>query len=331
MRLLIDIVNYRTALWCIACLRSLLDEVRSIRDIHVVVADADSRDGSVEQINAAIGDEGWNGWVTVVPLERNGGFAFANNTIVRRALMSRDAPEAVLFLNPDTLVKPGAIRSMLQVLEGASGIGIVGSALENMAGDLEVTGHQMIRPLSELLRGARFDLLCRWFPRYVVSPRNTEQQRPFACEWVSGAAMMVRREVFEQIGLLDEGYFLYFDEVDFCFRAMAAGWQIWHVPHSRIVHTQGASTGIQEGTCLPACWFESRRRFFVKNYGMGGLILADICWAIGRLSLHARQRLRLGGNACADPKSLLFDILWRDAKAIMTGQTFQIKSQGDLL
>jgi GT2 family glycosyltransferase len=257
-----------------------------------------------------------------LPLERNGGFASANNAILRQALSSRDPPDFVYLLNPDTVVRPGALRALLDVLEHDPRIGIAGSALESPAGVLECAAHQMIRPLSELVQGARLHILTRLIPRYVVSPPC--KPLPHACEWVSGAAMMIRRKVLDDIGLLDDKFFLYFDEVDYCFRALSAGWQIWHVPQSRVLHREGASTGIREPGRRPQYWYDSRRRFFVKSYGVAGLILADLCWAVGRLSLHLRRLLRLGGTVQGDPRWLSLDILWGDAKAIVTGQAFRI-------
>jgi len=211
---------------------------------------------------------------------------------------------------------------LLEVVESNPAIGIVGSALESSDGESRVGAHQMIRPFSELLQGAHLNLLYKMFPRHVVSPPRRDGNHH--CEWVSGAAMMIRREVFEQIGLLDEGYFLYFDEVDFCFRAIAAGWQVWHVPQSRVQHLEGAATGIRQAGRRARYWHESRRRFFVKSYGVAGLVFADLCWTIGRLSLHVRRLFGLGGSLRGEPRWITSDILWGDIKAIVTGRAFQI-------
>jgi GT2 family glycosyltransferase len=90
-------------------------------------------------------------------------------------------------------------------------------------------------------------------------------------DWVTGAAMMIRKEVLSEVGLLDDGYFLYFDEVDFCFRARQAGWPAYYVPDSVVTHLQAQATGItddrKDKRRYPDYWFDSRRRFFVKNRG----------------------------------------------------------------
>jgi len=98
-------------------------------------------------------------------------------------------------------------------------------------------------------------------------------------DWVAGASILVRREVFDAIGLIDEGYFLYFEEVDFLLRAKRAGFRTFYVPTSRVIHHMGASTGVtdekQPPRRLPSYWFDSRRRYFLKNHGMAHALLAD--------------------------------------------------------
>src|SRR5258707_812112 len=106
MNLLIVIVNYQTAGLAIDCLRSLEDEVRGLPETRVVVTDNASGVGSVARLEAAVRDNGWDGWARVQPLEKNGGFAFGNNAAIRPALASDDPPRYVLLLNPDTVVRP---------------------------------------------------------------------------------------------------------------------------------------------------------------------------------------------------------------------------------
>jgi GT2 family glycosyltransferase len=104
--------------------------------------------------------------------------------------------------------------------------------------------------------------------------------------------MLIRREV--DVGPLDEGYFLYFEEVDFCRRARRAGWRCWYVPGSRVVHLVGASTGVSDPRHkikrMPDYWFESRRRYFVRNHGLAYAGLADLAKIAG-LSLRRCRRI----------------------------------------
>jgi GT2 family glycosyltransferase len=118
---------------------------------------------------------------------------------------------------------------------------------------------------------------------WVVAPPASDQ--PHQTDWVAGASMMIRREVFESIGLLDEKYFMYFEEVDFCLRANRAGWKCWYVPESRVVHYVGQSSGVTDTKRppkrLPTYWFDSRRRYFLKNYGWLYAALTDVIWILG--------------------------------------------------
>ena len=143
--------------------------------------------------------------------------------------------------------------------------------------------------------------------------------------------MIIRRQVLEDIGLMDESYFLYFEEVDFCRRAYQAGWECWHVPDSHVIHLEGASTGIRtKAQRRAAYWFDSRRRFFAKHYGITGLVAADVLWFIGRLSYLLRSSLHLctQNNTNCDPKWFMFDLLWGDLKSILVGRAWNISQKG---
>ena len=134
---------------------------------------------------------------------------------------------------------------------------------------------------------------------------------PHLVGWVSGAAMLVRREVIDAIGLFDAAYFLYFEETDFTLRAKRAGWDCWHVPTSRIVHLVGQASGVNTRDTRPkrrpAYWFESRRRFFVKNHGLVRAAGADLCATVA--VLLARLRSALTGRPTAFPPCFLRDLL----------------------
>jgi N-acetylglucosaminyl-diphospho-decaprenol L-rhamnosyltransferase len=118
-------------------------------------------------------------------------------------------------------------------------------------------------------------LLDRWAVAQPMSQLAAQQ-----VDWICGASMMIRESVFEAIGGLDEGYFLYFEETDFCLRAHRAGFTTWYVPQSRVMHIGGQSTGVTERNTaprrLPAYWFESRRRYFTKAFGLGHAMAIDL-------------------------------------------------------
>lgn len=324
----IVIVNYRTPELAVDCLRSLFPQVDALNNGRVVVIDNNSGDDSVPKLQSAIAQNSWSNWAEVMPLDRNGGFAYGNNAGIRAALASSDRVDYVMLLNPDTLVRDGAIGALVGFMKSHSRAGIAGSLLENADGGVDCSAHRIHSPLSELDAGARLGLLSRLLLRHVVSdpPRSEAHQ----CDWVSGASLIMRRAVLDDIGLMDDGYFLYFEEVDFCFRAKRVGWQVWYVPQSRVMHLEGAATGIRAvAKRRPKYWYDSRRRFFVKQYGVPGLVVADLFWAMGRATFLLRRLLRLGGGQSAhDPKWFMFDLLWGDLRAILTGQVWTTKHAG---
>lgn len=324
----IVIVNYRTAGLVIDCLRSLRAQIGDLdnSNIRVTVIDNNSCDGSALKLAAAIVHEGWSLWAEVMPLDKNGGFAFGNNAGIRKALASAEPVDYLMLLNPDTVALPGAIKSLLDFMDTHPFVGIAGSQLESADGSVDSSSHTFPSPLSELEGAARLGMLSRLLHRYVVTP--PPQSFSHQCDWVSGASMIIRRQVIENIGLMDENFFLYFEEVDYCRRAHQAGWQCWHVPASRVIHLEGASTGIRAIAKRRAgYWYDSRRRFFAKHYGITGLIAADALWAAGRLTYLLRRIMRLGANKNLDnsPKWFMFDLLWGDLRAILIGRVWHIQ------
>lgn len=318
-------VNYRTPELTIDALRSLSMQVVDLEGGHVVVVDNNSLDGSVEKLTAAVKREGWSGWASIMPLDRNGGFSYGNNAGIRAALASEDHVKYVMLLNPDTVAREGAVKALVDFMDDHPRVGIAGSLLEKPGGEVECSAHRFHSPLSELDTGARLGPLSRLLYRHIVWGRPSAVVHQ--CDWVSGASLIVRREVIEQVGLMDEGYFLYFEEVDFCRRAREAGWECWYVPDSRVMHLEGASTGINAvAKRRGGYWYDSRRRYFVKHFGIAGLVAADVLWAIGRSMYSIRRILTLGAArfTANDPKWFTFDLLWGDLRAMLNGKAWSI-------
>lgn len=322
----IVIVNYKTANLVTHCLESLLGQKDALNGGKVIIIDNDSNDRSVDQLQAFINLKSWKSWVEILPMPRNGGFAYGCNAGIKRVLSINQAVHYVMLLNPDTLVREGAIASLVDFMDANNHVGIAGSQLENSEGTIENSAHRFPSPISELLEGARLGLLSRLFSRHEITPPfngNLHQ-----CDWVSGSSMMIRRQVFEQIGLLDEIFFLYFEEVDFFFRSAKAGWQTWYVPIAKVMHIEGASTGIKSVKRRPQYWYDSRRRYFLKHFGMLGLLSADVLWLIGRLSFVMRRCLGLVKKTYTnDPKYLTWDIVSGDARNILTGKALYLDKE----
>jgi hypothetical protein len=305
----IVIVNYKTPQLAIDCLRSLENEVGSEPDWRVLIVENASGDGSTEALQKAIEAGGWRAWAEVIPLERNAGFAGGNNVAVRRLLEGPHPPDYILLLNPDTVVRPGAVRALLDFMQANPRVGIAGSRLEDPDGTPQRSAFRFHGIASEFEWGIRIGLISRLLRRWVVAP--PVQDEPHPTDWVAGASMIVRRDVFASAGLMDEGYFLYYEEVDFCLAARRAGWPCWYVPASRVVHLVGQSSGVtntkRRPRRMPHYWFESRRRYFRENHGRAYALLADLALACG----FALWRLRRWAQRKPDddPPHFLWDFI----------------------
>ncbi|MBW4658762.1 MAG: glycosyltransferase family 2 protein [Drouetiella hepatica Uher 2000/2452] len=305
----IVVLNYRTPELTIDCLHSLTDEVQALAGTHVTVVDNASGDGSVEKIQGAITANNWGRWATFMPLEKNGGYASGNNAAIRPVLASLNPPPYVLLLNPDTIVRPNAIQTLVDFMNANPTVGIAGSRLEDPDGTPQRSAFRFPSVWSELDEGLRLGLVSNLLSRWVVAPPVSEVN--CQTDWVAGASMIVRREVFQAAGLMDEKYFLYFEELDFCLAANRAGWPCWYVPASRVVHFVGQSSGVtdtkRQPKRRPTYWFDSRRRFFVKNYGWAYAILTEIAWSLSFAIWRLRRSLQQKPDT--DPPQMLTDFL----------------------
>jgi GT2 family glycosyltransferase/serine acetyltransferase len=307
------IVNYRTPALVVDCLHSLAAEISAMHGAASVwVVDNASGDDSVVRLRTAIDASGWAPWANLLPLRHNGGFAQGCNAAIRVAATTTGASEYVLLLNPDTVVLPRALAALVEFMDQHREVGIAGSRLEHRNGEPQVSAFRFPSVLSELENGVRLGLVTRLLRRHKVAVDIPPTDEPVPADWVAGASMMVRRTVFDRVGLLDERYFLYFEETDFCRRARSAGWPCWYVPRSRVVHLVGQSTGVTDraraSQRLPQYWFDSRRRYFLDHLGFLATVVADTCWAVGFGLYRVRQALLRKANTTT-PRLLFRDFV----------------------
>lgn len=280
------IVNYKTPQLVIDCLASFLTGLGD--DTRVVIADSDSRDGSVAKINTWLkaNDKARRCSLTELPI--NGGFSVGYN-----AAMKVCPAKYYLLLNSDTLVRPGALAILLDSAARYPKAGLLGPRLERPDGTLQESCFRDHSPLSELMHAARTRLVTALLARYVVPmPGGSSELHP---PWVSFAAVLVRDDVLKSAGMLDEDFFLYFEDCEYCHRARKAGWDIVYVPRARIIHWHGQSSQMEAmittAKRLPRYYYASRTRYFRLRYGMAGPTLANIGWCIGRMISKARETL----------------------------------------
>lgn len=220
--LAIVIVSYNTRSDLDNCLRSLHDHPPKATH-EIVVVDNASQDGSIEMVRSQ--------WPTVrvIPLHSNVGFASANNEGMRRT-----ESELVLLLNSDTIVPEGTVDRLIAALRELPGASVVGPKIVDAGGHAELSYGRMMTPLSEL----RQKRLVRHASPMRLARLTSRTRR---VDWVSGACLLVRRRDAEAAGLLDERYFLYCEDVDFCATVRANGGTIYFTPLAQIIHLRGRS------------------------------------------------------------------------------------------
>src|SRR5579863_5962719 len=189
MKLLVAIVNYRVADLTIDCLRSIAAEIENVPDTHVAVCENGSGDNSAKRIRKAIDDNGWSSWCSLTPASVNLGFAGGNNLVLRPAMQSAAPPEYVLLLNPDTLVRSRAFRSLVDFMDEHPDAGVAGSAQEYSDGTPHRSAFRFPTPLGEFEAGLKLGLMSRLLKRWVVDIPTGNG----ACkvDWVSGASMVI--------------------------------------------------------------------------------------------------------------------------------------------
>ena len=297
--LAIVIVNYRTADLAIACVEALEAERRTVGSFEVFVVDGNSGDGSAEKLTARFGQ---TPWVTVLPLDFNGGFGWANNQAMLRLLQRDNPPEYIHLLNPDAIVEPGAISALLAIIEANPGVGAVGSQLLEPDGTLAGSAFSFPSVDQEFAHAFGLASVARLLR---VKPTVVERTQPGPADWITGASVMFRSAALRQTGLFDDGFFLYFEEVELMHRMTRAGWAMWTVPASRVMHIGGAATGVASGVQAavrphPPYRYEARRRYFVRANGIAGLFAINLAW-LGAKIIGLPFRLLRGKTDIAPP------------------------------
>lgn len=259
------IVSFNSAAWLPGCLESVL--ASSGVALEVVVVDNGSTDGSAALVRDRYPR------VTVLENTDNRGFAAANNHALRRA----SAP-TWLLLNPDTRVGPDTVRRLREALRSADDIGIVGPTVLNGDGSLQSCGYWYPTLVGEIRLSRNVNrLVKRWMgeARPAPDPRVASD-----VDWVDGCCLMVRRRVAEQIGLLDEQFFLYAEELDWCRSARRRGWRVRTVPEASMWHFQGKSTEQVKARAL-GLLVETRLRYYHKQDGLPTALAVAAVYALG--------------------------------------------------
>ena len=268
------------------CLRSLQVDLNALDvESEVWVVDNASTDGTPEMVADTFRD------VHLVASQENLGFAAGNNLALREiADLESQAPEYVWLLNPDTEVRPGATAALVSALRAHPRAGVVGPKLLYADGSLQQSAFHF--PGLMQLAFELFPLPARLYDTLLngrYARRLYEGEVPFYVDHPLGAAMLVRAEAMAQVGLMDEGYRMYCEEIDWCWRMRRAGWRAICAPAACVVHHAGQSTGQVPIPSFVNLW-TSRARLYARHHG-------PLTWRLGQAFVRAGMRRRMRGAA----------------------------------
>ena len=250
-RLSIIIVSYNTKADLERCLESLRQHPPSMPH-DVVVVDNASTDGRVEVAERFAG-------VRVIRHDRNAGFSVANNIGIRAS-----EGELVLLLNSDTIAPPGAIDKLVTRLQRSPEVAVVGPRLVNGSGQAELSFGPMMSPLAEWRQGRLIKGVAA-NDREAVARVEAMTRQERRVDWVSGACLLVRRVDAEAVGLLDERFFMYTEDVDFCASIRARGRQVLFAPEAEVIHLRGRSAATAS-TATRQAYERSHLAFYRKHH-----------------------------------------------------------------
>lgn len=250
----IVIVNWNVGQLLADCLRSIEQQLERV-DLEVIVVDSGSSDGSPAMVQEAFP------WVILLDCGENVGFPKGNNLGLA---ISRG--RHVLLLNPDTVVLDDALQVMMDYLDAHPEVGLVGGQLLNVDGSVQSSRRRFPTLSTAVLESTWLEpyaprsLLARYTMADAPEDQTTE------VDWLVGACLMARREAVAQVGLMDEGYFMYSEELDWCRRFKTAGWRIVYLPEARIIHYVGKSSE-QAVTRRHVNFQRAKLRYFYKFHG----------------------------------------------------------------
>jgi len=270
------VVGFHSRDLVLACLDSLPLAAPGLA-VTVTVVDNDSRDGTLDAVAAR------GGGARAVGMGRNAGFSRANNRGI-----AMGTGRYVLVLNPDTVVAAGALTRLVEFADGVPTAGVVAPRLLNADGSAQQTARRFPTPAAAVF--GRRSPLSRWFPenrwsRAFLLERGVGGDEPFEVDWVSGAAMLVPRDVIDVVGPFDEDYFLFWEDADWCRRIKRAGFGVWCVPRAVVVHDEGGTRAHAWSARSIVRFHRGAYLYWTKHHAGGAL--NPLRWA-GSVALAAR-------------------------------------------
>jgi len=306
------LLNFRTPDMTLQALEVALREMKDISGA-ITVVDNDSGDGSFEKIRDAVQDRGWDR-VTVLQSGQNGGYGAGNNFGMRQGLPDGTQPDFVYLLNSDAFPEPGSLDILLGHMVQHPRVGFAGGRVHGEDGEPHHSAFRFPSIFSEFETAAATGPISRLLSKHIVAmpaPKSLEE-----VDWLGGASLMIRRQTLDEVGLFDEGFFLYFEETDLSLRAHRVGWVSVYVPQSRVMHIGSVTTGMKTWRRMPSYWFDSRLRYFTKNHGVLYAATATLAHLAGALILRLRWLVSKRGRPNEVPACFLRDLISHDVRSL---------------
>ena len=276
------IVSWRCEALLRRCLQSLRDHPPS-RSMGVQVVDNASRDGTAEIVAAEFPE------VELTVNEANLGFSAANNVGLRRA-----NGEYALVLNPDTRLTPGALDTLLELMDSKPELGMCGPRLERPDGSFDHASRRAFpTPLSAL---GHFSGVGRRLDSGPLAAYRAPAVERGPVDAINGAFMLIRRKALDEVGLFDEAYWMYMEDLDLCYRFRESGWLTWFEPGVTVIHEKAGTTGANRSPRLERAFHAGMLRFYRTHYApersalANGAVYAAIGVKLAAATLHGAAK-----------------------------------------
>lgn len=275
------IVTYNCRVDAQKCLASIFEHSPGV-SFEILVIDNGSTDGTVQMISSEYPSVNLTCW------EKNLGLAPALKSLVENA-----HGDWLLFLDSDTIILPGSFDGLLKFSEENHRLGAVAPRIRDISGHIQMTARTFPQPVNALF--GRQTIASRIWPNNPITQRflqknDQETNKPFRCDWVAFAAVLVRREALVAAGSIDDNFFVYWVDADFFRRLIDAGWQVWCYPLCEILHVEQNKPNRVRSPIAIKDFNNGALRYFYKHHGWGGL--NPILW-FAAVALWARSGLQL--------------------------------------
>lgn len=259
MELSIIVVNYKTYDLTKNAIKSVLETVKS--SYEIIVVDNNSQDFSYEKLKSAFANEITNKRIEIISNSSNKGFAVANNIGIKKSKVNH-----ILLLNSDTVVKEGSIDSSLNYIKQHEDVGAVGCKILLPNGDLDKAAKRSFpNPKNSFYKLFGLSKINKKSKSNDYNLDDLDPNGIYEVDSLVGAFMLVRKEIIDQIGFLDEDYFMYGEDIDWCYRIKEAGWKIIYYGAVEIIHHKGSSSKKQKSKLIYE-FYRAMYLFYNKHY-----------------------------------------------------------------